>query len=509
MDSIFKTVITILITSIAVTSFSVSASDKIFKEPIEDCVYPDSTDTKYSEVSCLLEGIAVVKVGLEEDARFGLIDAEGQEILPPEYYFFLPFSEGLFKALKNEKMGLINRRGEIVLPVIYDFVGSFGREYGFDGYTTIMLGKASTNKQRMGLINNQGKIVIEPKYLFIYSSGEDDLIEVSIKDEEVNYDDISYGDVKYGLSTYDDKIIVPLDYDEPIRFYESFARICKDKKCNFTDKKGQLLLPYWVDAAGNFVESRAWVNKEGNFGYIDESAQTVIPYIYNDAEDFEYGRAIVSYDNANLSITRQDEKSDNEYYGVIDIEGNTIVPFEYQRITRVTPNLLYADKADDFYFLDNDGDLATETKYEDIVYGSLFNSLLAVKKGGKWGFVDYNFQNITPFEYETALEFNDDLAAVEKNSQFGFIDDKGDLIIPFEYDDAIDITDWEARLYGKYRFTEGVAILSKNNHWGVIDKDNNIVVPFEYENILNHGYYIEATKSGVQYKFDLKGNVAE
>lgn len=497
---------TTLVTSTIILSVSATASVYVSDEYNENCQYPNNIDTKYHEVSCLHEGRSVVKVGLEEDARFGMVDAEGREILPPEYYFFLPFSEGLFKALKNEKMGLINRQGEIVLPVIYDSVGSLGREYGFDGYTTIMVGKASTNNQKMGLINSQGKIVIEPKYLFIHSSGNDDLIEVSIKDEQINYNDISYGDVKYGLSTYDDKIIVPLVYDEPIRFYESFARICKDKKCNFTDKKGQLLLPYWVDAAGNFVESRAWVNRKGKFGYIDESAQTVIPYIYNDAEDFEYGRAIVSYDNANLSITRQDEKSDNEYYGVIDVEGNTIVPFEYHRITRVTPNLLYADKANDFYFLDNNGYLATKIEYDDILFASLFDSLFAVKKGGKWGFIDSTFENIIPFEFETVLDFSDDLAAVKKNNQFGFINEKGNLIIPFEYDDAIDTTDWEAQLYGKYRFTEGVAVLRKNNYWGVIDKENNIILPFEYDDILNHGYRIEATKNDVQYEFDIEGN---
>ncbi|PNK60460.1 WG repeat-containing protein [Psychrobacter sp. FDAARGOS_221] len=497
--------------------FSVSAlagNDPDYDEDFEvedDCKKPDIIGKKYTDVSCLYDDIAVVRVGDNTDnTRFGMVNADGEEVIAPEYSLFKFFSDDIFIAFdKDFKAGLINHNGEIVLPVIYDVVDPLrSRVQYFEEHAIIQVGK-SVEDMKTGLIDSQGQIIIEPKYRFINSAGDSNnqLLDVGIKVGD------STNDIKYGLVTYSDQIVVPLIYDAPINFNgNKWARLCKDNKCNFINTKGELLLPYWADDVGRFSESMAWIKQEGRYGYIDESGQLAIPFIYSEAEDFEQGRAIVVYDDNNLSLAPGwDEAEQWDTYGIIDQDNHAIVSFEYQGITRINPNLFYIQKSDGFDFVDSNGNLATTKKFDKIVWSSLFDEFFAVKKDGKWGFINRDFETVIPFEYDKVVEFYDDLAAVKKNNKFGFIDKDGQTVIPFDYDDAnIDIDDWRTRVDRKYRFSDNMTAVRKASHWGVIDRGNNIIVPFEYDDVIIESYsQIKATKNGVSYLFDRDGNPVE
>ncbi|PNK60462.1 WG repeat-containing protein [Psychrobacter sp. FDAARGOS_221] len=495
--------------------FSVSAlagNDPDYDEDFEveeDCNLPDfdRTNTKYILVTCLHNGVSVfgIKDELDNDL-FGLINAKGEEVAAPEYRAIRYFSDGLLRIEKGHKEGLITTTGKVVLPTVYDDIGVL-----HDGYAEILIADSESNNVKKGLVNQKGEVIASPKYDEIFSAvgSDSDVLVVSIKKSE--------DDIKYGLINLSGQIIVPIIYDKPFYFTDGWSKACKDKHCNFINTKGELLLPYWADDVGIFNESKAWVKQNGRYGYIDESGQIVIPFLYDDTDFFvENGRAIVSYNPENLT-QGYGEEIQRDTYGVIDMDNNIIVPFEYQRITRVNPNLLYVQQADDFSFLDNNGNLATTKKFDKIVWRSLFDELFTVKKDGKWGFINRDFETVIPFEYDKAVEFKNDLAAVKKNNKFGFINRDGQTVIPFDYDDAnIDIDDWRS----KYRFDyDGIVALRKNGYWGVIDKDNTIIVPFIYDDIdigfddkntsLSSVYSIKVSKSSQKFYFDVQGNPIE
>ncbi|PNK60466.1 WG repeat-containing protein [Psychrobacter sp. FDAARGOS_221] len=494
--------------------FSVSAlagNDPDYDEDFEveeECEKPDfdRTNTKYILVTCLHNGVSVFGIkGELNNNLFGLINAKGEEVAAPEYRAIRYFSDGLLRIYKGNykgnKEGLITTTGKIVLPTVYDDIGVL-----HDGYAEISIADSERNNVKKGLVNQKGEVVVQPKYYEIFSNiADSDVLVVSVKNSEE--------DIKYGLINLSGQIIVPIIYDEPLNSADGWARACKDKHCNFINNKGELLLPYWVNNVGSFSESMAWVKQEGRYGYIDESGQIVIPFLYDDAGFFENGRAVVSYNPANLTQELdEDEYMQRDTYGVIDMDNNIIVPFEYQRIKRVNPNLLYVQKADDFSFLDNNGNLATKKKFDKIVWGSVFDDLFSVKKDDKWGYINHDFETVIPFEYDKAVEFEHDLAAVKKNKKFGFINRDGQTVIPFDYDDPnIDINDWRTLADSKYRFDyNGVVAVYKNGYWGVIDKDNNTIVPFIYDDVIIESYsQIKATKNGVSYLFDMDGNPVE
>lgn len=511
MSASFNLLKTALLLAATTLPFSAGATDTVnddsFLETAEDCKKPaiDMTDTKYTMVTCLHQGVSVFGIKDELDNNYyGLINAKGEEVTPPEYRAIRYFSDGFLRVYKGNKKGIISTTGKVVLPIIYDHIGLI-----HDGYAEILIAEPDGDNVKKGLVNQKGQVVIAPKYYEIVydmtglSGLDSDVLAVSIKEDD---------NIEYGLISFSDEVVVPLIYDDILGFSAGWARACQDKRCNFINTKGELLLPYWADNVGVFNESKAWVKHNGRYGYIDASGQVVIPFLYDSADFFKNGRAIVSYNPENLTQKHsQDEEVQSDTYGLIDTDNNTIVPFKYQKIRRINPNLFYVENSNGFSFLDNDGNLATTKNFDNIVFASIFNELLAVKREGKWGYINHEFETVVPFEYQKAIEFEEDLAAVKRNNKFGFIDKKGQTAIPFEYDDPnIDVEDWRTSTEYKYRFYSGMTAVRKNGYWGVIDKDNNIIVPFEYDDVVIESFsQIKATKNGVDNLFDEHGSPIE
>lgn len=96
-------------------------------------------------------------------------------------------------------------------------------------------------------------------------------------------------------------------------------------------------------------------------------------------------------------------------------------------------------------------------------------NLIAVKKNGKWGFMDVKGKMVIKPQYQKANNFFEGLARVKINGKYGYINNKGKLIIKAEYDDAA------------YQFENGFAQVSKNGKWGNIDKEGNVIIPITYQ----------------------------
>ena len=98
----------------------------------------------------------------------------------------------------------------------------------------------------------------------------------------------------------------------------------------------------------------------------------------------------------------------------------------------------------------------------DVVYRA------AVKRDGKYGFIDESGKEVVPFEYDLAADFSGGLALVKRNGKWGRIDKTGNVVVPLEYDSV-------------GPFSEGLAAVEQNEKCGFIDKTGNVVIPLEYE----------------------------
>ncbi|MCX2743645.1 WG repeat-containing protein [Mangrovivirga sp. M17] len=85
-------------------------------------------DSTFTHLSFFYEEVATVRKKLSENLPnfdyskqgCGLINKDGQEIVPPIYTWIGVFSEGLVSCRLNGKYGAINKRGEVIIPFEYD-----------------------------------------------------------------------------------------------------------------------------------------------------------------------------------------------------------------------------------------------------------------------------------------------------------------------------------------------------------------------------------------------------
>lgn len=141
------------------------------------------------------------------------------------------------------------------------------------------------------------------------------------------------------------------------------------------------------------------------------------------------------------------------------------------------------------------------------IYDSVRNfseGLAAVEQDGKWSFIDKTGAVVLRPEYDAVDSFSEGLAAVRRNWKYGYIDRTGAMVIALEYDAANPFSEGLARVErdGKWGyidkadkqivsciydevgcFSEGLAAVKRNGKWGVIDTTGRRIVPCMYDSV--------------------------
>ena len=87
------------------------------------------------------------------DGKWGLLDLQGNEIIPAKYDVLNRVQEGKIVVGNNDQWGYIDTQGNEVIPMILPLAWDFK-----NGYARILAGRGC------GFINTQGSFVIEDKY---------------------------------------------------------------------------------------------------------------------------------------------------------------------------------------------------------------------------------------------------------------------------------------------------------------------------------------------------------
>jgi len=106
-------------------------------------------------------------------------------------------------------------------------------------------------------------------------------------------------------------------------------------------------------------------------------------------------------------------------------------------------------------------------------------SLFAVEKDGKWGFIDSTGQIKIPFQFDGANEFREGLALVRSGKKKVFIDTNGKEVIAPEFDIVNDFSEGIAAVnIGQVR--NSIGLIANPGKWGYIDKTGKLVIPMKF-----------------------------
>lgn len=267
---------------------------------------------KYQNQGSFHEGLAMVE---EPGYKWGFIDKTGKVVIPVKYgntgRSTTWFSDGLTRVYENDKKEkeiVIDKSGKKVFDVPKDcYISDYA-----NGFASIS--KRSTDDSKVGLIDKKGKIIISIKY--------DGLSGV-----EYSYESVGMGKgffleglqgvkvgKKYGFIDQKDKMVIAPAYDGASNFSEGIAIVTVGEyeyvgngyefhgKYGAIDKNGKVIIPIEYDSLGGFSEGLTSFTKGEIRGYLDKNGKAIVS-----SESMYFGNFVDGYAIVNKSTNDLNE----------------------------------------------------------------------------------------------------------------------------------------------------------------------------------------------------------
>ena len=184
---------------------------------------------------------------------------------------------------------------------------------------------------------------------------------------------------KKGAYDFNGQQIISCDYSE-ILYYNGYFEVSKG-----------------VSIGKDPISS--WDVMGGPFGVFDSNGKVIIPCIYSNP----YMIYQISYNNTGYIIVNKGGKTTTDHrvrggkWGMVDMNNNVVIPFEYSAILQPTEGL------------------SGVCKGGEGIYEPYLNAQLRYT-GGKWGFFDIKSQKLAiPVEYDKVKAFSNGAAMVSKD----------------------------------------------------------------------------------------------
>lgn len=440
----------------------------------------------------------------------GLINRNGQIVLPPVYTEIWPFKEGFAVIEKEKKFGLVYEDGKIIVPAIYGFIDNQANH----GYVV-----ATDFDGKRQAINTKGEKIAMPEYSYRREKGEGYLVEKTITEngKPVN---------RTALVDKNGKFIIPFRHRD-IMPYKKNAYLAQNDsgrwyvcKPNGDPVSGKTYGNIFPSPDESYLQTHNSTYTSVLSGCLDSSGREIIPPLYYSA--VVIGRIAIVRKNKSDSVWlfRDDGTALNSIIydqvvcysevlavaekGRLDIfDTNTGEPLPCQGCTDV--KVVYLDRARffitkaggkyrlcnnkllpvlpfEFTHYEKEGDVLKITRNGISEYYDknldktakpfpppVFNEgLTIVANDNKYGFADRHSRLVIACQYDAARSFFNNRAAVLLHGKWGFVDNTGKLIVPCQYEEVGD-------------FCEGMAGYKINGKWGYLNYDGKPVTKAVYD----------------------------
>ena len=229
----------------------------------------------------------------------------------------------------------------------------------------------------------------------------------------------------WGIATSGGSLIVRCEYDKISTFSNGRAIVKKNGVIFAIDRNGNRLALLKEDASdfGNYANDRIPIQIDGKW------------YRANG----ELARGANAFDWIGMYREGYAAAQQGGKWGVIDMSTNWLIPAEYDGVIVDELGRSYARgavfvKQGNSVNLYLDGVSAGEA-YEDArPFGS--EGYAAVRRNGKWGFINLSGEVKIDFQFDDALSFGQHLAAVKQGEYWGYISLSGKMVIEPEFLEA-------------------------------------------------------------------------
>jgi len=394
---------------------------------------------------------------VEKDAKFGVVSMTGKKLISPKYHdienLFITYNDDgrhyFFLVGMNDKVGLVDTLGNIVLPIIYDNIF-------LDGHSDFRVQKDG----RFGIFDYLGNSVIPATY------------------ESIRYIDDKYGIVlgansKFGLINRAGDTLAPFKY--------SYMEYISSGKLFLVHDIG---LEGIVDTFGNekikpiyqnvkfYSHDFFAVKLNGLYGFIDSSNTLVVDYKYEKVKDVWGDYVTVRLNDKFGVVTKTGEEiipcildSEIDYFSLMRIGGSGVQSF--------SSNLKYG-------LINDDLKIIVQPIYDNPVSFPAGQNYTVVKRNLLFGLIDTSGTEIISCIYPSLSQIyykESHLFEVSIDGKMGMIDSANQVIIPIEYDYISSF-----KFYYEPSDT-GCFVIGKSGKYALVRYDGKPITPFEYDRV--------------------------
>jgi len=219
----------------------------IFLDKIQDWIDERRTEQQTKELAKLREydSILVQENGyflLLKNQRWGLADKDGDILINNIYHNVKEYSYSCLIAQKAQKWGVINKKNQIIMPFEYEQLERFNAKH--------ILAK---NQYGYGIYDNKGNKILAPQYDSIIVNRNTCFTVIK------NH--------KQGISDEHGKIIIPIEYDSVGFVWGGLVPVARGGKWGLVNKKNQLVLDISYNQVQALNQGFFWVSCDKKYGF--------------------------------------------------------------------------------------------------------------------------------------------------------------------------------------------------------------------------------------------------
>lgn len=354
--------------------------------------------------------------------KLGVIDEKGNLLIEPHFDEIGDFFDGFAPASINGKCGIINKKGDFVLKPKYQKINYLDNGL----YSAKLNGK-------FGMINRKGDFIVEPKYENIFKP---------VFEKDINLYRIKLKN-KVGLINEKGKVIVKPKYNDIDTFYESLATFELNNKFGLLDKTGKVItvakydkLHFW----GNKTSIR--IELKNKYGIVNSTGKVIVEPKYDTIYLSKYN-IVCSLKEKSGFTDKNGKEITNIKYGAFDTTGKVILEPKYEAIKFT--NKTGVVKINNKYGIVNEkGEFILEPKFEYISpFNGFINGIITAKLNNKWGAINKNGEFVIEPKYDDLYfgpPYLEGMGSFSINHKYGIIDKNGKIIIENNFDYIYDFT---------------------------------------------------------------------
>lgn len=236
--------------------------------------YIDSTGTligeyKYDEARDFHEGRAAVCIKVPRKLKWGFVDPQMNEVVPCQYFEVRDYRNGFAAVRDSAGWFFIDKNGKPLTS------GRYIHIHDFEG-TTAVVTEGKKHERKMGIIDAKGILIVPVEY--------DTIGPLSEGLRMVKQDSL------YGFMNEKGKTKLEMKYDGANSFLNGYASVSINHQWGYIDKKGKMVLNFKYDWAGFYSEGLFAVRQNHKWGYVDRRDTIVIPLQFDSVGTITAGR---------------------------------------------------------------------------------------------------------------------------------------------------------------------------------------------------------------------------